>query len=643
VALFALWGCAAAEVVPDAAPTTAPTSAPASAPDSAPAAYPEVELEPAPCDTFWGPIDEASDLDPARITRHIAFLADDKQQGRGVGTDGLTVASEYVAKELAAAGLSPAGDGGTWFQTFEVVVGTALTSPAAQQLAVGKTALALDAGWRPFAFSDTATLDAEVVFAGYGISAPAEGYDDYAGLDVKDKIVLVMRHEPQRNDPHAPFNGDKPSRYSDLRYKAHVAQKNGARALLVINDPASYAKPSEADPDGLYKFEGSAQAGIVAAHMTWSAGGPFVRDQLGLDLEAAQRSIDGPLKPGSKALGRSMKLAVDIKRTTEKVRNVVGVLTPAGASDKEVVIVGAHYDHLGFGGEGSLRPESHEVHNGADDNASGTAVVLELARVMAAAKDKLKRPVYFVAFTAEEIGIRGSQYFVEHPPVPTDHFAAMLNFDMVGRLREDTLHVSGVGTATEFATLTDKAARGTGLKIVPGRDGYGPSDHSPFYAHNVPVLFFFTGPHDQYHTPDDDLALINAEGARRVAAYAWRVLGYLDTSSAKVSYTQADTAVAGDFGGTGNSGYGPYLGTVPSFGETGGHGVKLQGVRAGSPAEQAGIRPGDLIVEFGGTAIKDLYDLTYALRDHKVGDVVEVVVDREGTRVRMTATLGKRK
>ncbi len=644
--VWALAGCAGGGAVKEAAPVAShgPSEAPHAGPASQAAGYPEVTLDVATRQAAWGQAAPAER--EARLRQDASWLADDAREGRGVGSAGLEASARYIADAFAAAGLEPAGEGGSWFQPFQVLVGTALGPAGSQQLEAEGASLAVGEAWRPFAFSESGSVSAPVVFAGYGISAPELGYDDYAGVDVKGKVVVVLRHEPQRRDPHSLFNGDQPSRYSDLRYKAHAARNHGASALIVINDPQSYGAPKDDDPDALYRFQGGAGAGLLAAHVTWAGGGAWAKERLGLDLAALQAQIDAELKPRSQEVGRSLTLRAAVERREAEVRNVVGVLRPPGdGALEEAVVIGAHYDHLGMGGEDSLRPDVRAVHNGADDNASGTAALLELARGLGAARGGLRRPVYFVAFTAEEIGVRGSQWFVEHPPVPTQRFAAMVNMDMVGRLREGTLHVSGVGTAEEFGTLSREAAEGLGLRVVQGRDGYGPSDHAPFYAQQVPVLFLFTGPHEQYHTPEDDAALLNTAGLVTVVGYAERLLRYLAAAPSRPTYTQADARVvvcAGDSGGRGQSGYGPGLGTVPSFGDTGGGGVKLQGVRAGSPAEAAGLQGGDIIIEFDSKTIKDLYDLTYALRERKPGDVVKIVVMRGEARVEAQATLAKR-
>lgn len=578
----------------------------------------------------------------------IRYLADDAREGRGLGTKGLEISAEYIARRFEAAGLSPAGDDGTYFQNFKVTTGATLGQARAQKLAVGRQAARFDKAWRPFGFSAGGEITAEVVFVGYGISAPELGYDDYEGLDVKGKIVLALRHEPGRRDKSSVFNGDQPSRYSELRYKAYIARQRGAAGLIIVNDPASYAKATRQDPDALYAFRGeSGEAGLLAVHMTYKGGVKMAR-ALGLDLKALQKGIDEGGKPASQATGKEANLVIDIERESATVRNVVAVLQPEGDVEAAVrrrgaLVVGAHYDHLGMGGSSSRRHGAEEVHNGADDNASGTSMIMELAQALAPHKAKLQRPVYFVAFTAEEIGLRGSEHFVNNPPVATEKMAAMINFDMIGRLKEDKLVVGGLSTAAEFPALVAAASEDVGLRVNPRQDGFGPSDHASFYGRRVPVLYFFTGVHDEYHTPEDDIDDINLEGMEQIGALAWRIVSYLALEPQRPLYTQADVRAKGDRGGSGSRSYGKaYLGTVPAFDDTGGKGVRLQGVRPGSPAAKAGLQPGDVLMGINDVGIKDLQEFTYALRALKPGDKVTLIVERQGERMELKATIGAR-
>ena len=320
-------------------------------------------------------------------------------------------------------------------------------------------------------------------------------------------------------------------------------------------------------------------------------------------------------------------------------QNVVAVLRgsdPARAG--EYIVIGAHFDHLGRSGASALDPDSTEaIRNGADDNASGTAAVMELARLLS--RHAPRRSVVFVTFSGEELGLLGSQRFVERSPVPIDRVVAMLNFDMVGRLRNDRVIVYGVETATEMRALVDSAAAGTGLQVRGVGDGFGPSDHSSFYARGIPVLHLFTDLHEDYHRATDDADKVSAAGVGRVVGLAERVVRAIADRDARLTPVRvsrpAPVATAGRARDV-------YLGSIPDMSAPETPGVRLTGVRADSPADRAGLKAGDIIVEFDGKTVKDLYGYTDALQARKPGDTVQIVVLRDGERVALSATLGRR-
>ncbi|GIW51948.1 MAG: aminopeptidase [Gemmatimonadales bacterium] len=322
--------------------------------------------------------------------------------------------------------------------------------------------------------------------------------------------------------------------------------------------------------------------------------------------------------------------------TARRGKNVIGILPGQGALAGQAVVVGAHYDHLGRGGFGSLEPESTGVvHNGADDNASGTAALLEVARKLAAPPRGSRRTVVFIAFSGEELGLLGSAHYVRHPVVPIESTYAMINFDMVGRLTNRRVTVFGTETAKEFSEILDSAAHLTGLEVVGSGDGFGRSDQSSFFAVNIPVLHFFTGVHQDYHRTTDDVEKINVEGISRIAEMGAMVVGALAARQEPLTF------VPGKPPPVSGGGYGAYLGTVPDMTESPG-GVRLSGVRSGSPAEQAGLRPGDILVGLGDYRIANLYDMTNALRAYQPGDTVSLKVLRDGKPVELKAVLGRR-
>lgn len=358
-----------------------------------------------------------------------------------------------------------------------------------------------------------------------------------------------------------------------------------------------------------------------------------------LDSSYAQHFVAHPLAPHNE------------KPRALATQNVVGLLPGTDPALRgEFVVIGAHFDHLGRSSEGALDPDSKNViRHGADDNASGTAAVLELARLCSAAPTK--RSLLFVTFSGEEMGLLGSEYFVTNSPIPLDSAVAMVNFDMIGRLRDDKLIVYGVATANELPALLDSAnqsatARATSsrvpwrdpLRITALGDGYGPSDHSSFYARSVPVLHFFTDLHEDYHRAGDVVGKINANGEAHVVDVAEQVIRAVANRPSRLTFVRraAPAPVASS-----RQGSDVYLGSIPDM-SNGNGGLRLTGVRTGSPAEQAGLAAGDVIVEFGGRAVKDLYDFSDALYSHKPGDAVAVVVLRKGDRKQFTVHLGKR-
>jgi hypothetical protein len=573
--------------------------------------------------------------DSATLLRFVRELADPRFEGRGVGTAGIELAADLIEREMRALGLAPAGEDGTWSQSFEVTIGAEVGRPTS--FALGGTLHEAGDAFQPLGYSSNGTLTAPVVFAGYGISAPGYDYDDYAGLEVRDKIVLVLSNEPGELDSTSRFDGTVNTPFAELRTKAINAREHGALGLLVVNGPRWHAGEPVRRPraDG----QGYMSSGLLAGWLADSLGEALMR-RAGTSLLAAQQTIDSLTRPRSLALPDSVTVTVTLARTRARIRNVVGLLP--GRDTTRVLVVGAHYDHLGLGGERSLRPDERVAHPGADDNASGTAALLGVARLLEARVKQGWRPEHdlvFAAFTGEEMGVVGSSHFVDRPPRPLASVETMLNLDMVGRLKDGRLMVMGTGTAAEFPALLENANRAAGFDLKISGDGYGPSDHSSFYKRQVPVLMLFTGAHTDYHRPTDTWDRIDEQGLWRVTRFVAALVESLDARP-RPHYLKAKAdSTSGRIGGGG--GYGAYLGTIPDFSQTEG-GVLLSGVRQGSPAEQAGLSPGDVIVKFDDVRIDNLYDYAYALRSRKPGQPVRLAVQRQGSRIEVTVTLGKR-
>ncbi|TPW18037.1 MAG: peptidase M28 [bacterium] len=539
---------------------------------------------------------------------HVRTLASDEFGGRGTGDPGGELAARYIARSFEQAGLVPAGDNGGWYQEFQAKVATSLGPDNRVTTPVGATTrdFLITRDFIPLACSATGQCSGPVVFAGYGVSAPDLGYDDYAGLDVTGKIVLCLRYEPARDDTGSAFEGRKDTWHAGLRSKARNAETHGAIGLILVNGPLS-----DGGTDELLLWEkgGTSQAvGIPAMMMTrkavesfWGAGLP----ENPPSLVDAQSRIDGEGRPWNfDVTSGPITLRGDVRTESRTTRNVVGWLPPNAAStlpagggnasqpssppSEPHLVIGAHYDHLGQGGQHSLSPDTLAIHNGADDNASGTAGLMELAEAIASDPAPRSSGIVFVAFAAEELGLLGATWYADHPLRSIDSMVAMLNMDMVGRLRNDKLEVGGVGTSPSLRPVVEEAYRGTAIKVTFGEGGSGPSDHKVFNDRKRPVLFFFTGVHEDYHRPSDDWEKINAPGMERVADGVRRVTMTLAAESSPLAYVAVAADTAQHMGAT--SGSGASLGTIPDYTESEIPGLKLSGVRAGGPGVR---RPGD--------------------------------------------------
>lgn len=565
--------------------------------------------------------------------RYVEFLAADEREGRGLGTKGIEQAAEMIETRLQDAELKPAF-GKSYRQSFRVKTGV--------EKEPGNVLDGVDGdSWTPLGFSSSGSFAGELAFVGYGIDSEPIGFRELEGVDLKGKVALILRYEPQERDDASPFDGKRPSRWSAIRYKVLQARERGAVAVIFATGPL---QDEGKDKLPALRNDGpESPAGLPVLQVKTSVAAKWLA-AAGIDLKGWQESVDRDLRPRSNgSTGVKLTGTVALRNTWVDSENVAGMLTGRGKLAKEYVVIGAHYDHLGMGGDRSVRPNETGVHNGADDNASGTAAVLVAAERMKEmlAGSKNHRTLIFALFSAEEVGLAGSGHFVENSPVPTESMVAMINLDMVGNLTNDELAALGADSAPEWKPALEAAAKSLSLKPSAGGDGYGPSDQTSFYAVGVPVIHFFTGTHDRYHSPADDTAAVNFEGGARIAELTARLgasiaNGELTPKYAKVS---AAPAMQGD-----SRGYGAYLGTVPdskAMGAASG-GVLLSDVRKGGPADLAGIRGGDTIVKIAGTTITNLYDMTYALQDSKPGDTVEVVVIRDGSEVTLRATLAER-
>jgi hypothetical protein len=609
-----------------------------------------------------------------RLREAVTWLAAPEREGRGPGTAGIEAAAVWVAGQFADLGLAPVAAEGSEnrpaepqpaepFQPFAMTLEAKLGAEADNVAeivgppdATGSRRLirlALGADFTPLAAGGTGAFDLPLAFAGYGITAPAEKYDDYAplagaaaaagagdGAGGKGQAVIVLRQEPQKDDPHSVFDGNQASQHAALSRKVANASEHEVGGLVFVNDAA--------DDDALMAFtragEGSARRTLPILHVRRGIVDEVIRSALGRDLAAIQKGIDETLEPASSPLeGWRIRGRTAIERTETQGRNVLGLLPGRGRpaegdapaiDPRETIILGAHYDHLGFGGANSAAPGETTVHHGADDNASGTALLVEVARRLKEA-GPLPRSVLLIAFSGEERGLLGSAHYAGNPAVPLSDTVAMVNLDMVGRLVDDKVIVHGTGTGTGFDALVDRLVEAHGLTAAKEPGGFGPSDHSSFYAKKIPVLHLFTGSHADYHRPTDTADKINYEGMEKLAGLVTEIVRDIATTPERPAYVEVASTMFARGGGDR-----PYFGSIPDFGKPGG-GYAISGVAKDSPSAKGGLQAGDLIVRLGDSAITGLEDFDSALRKHKGGETVPVVVRRADAEVTLQVELGQ--
>jgi Peptidase family M28/PDZ domain/PA domain len=635
-----------------------------------------------------------------RIDQDLRFLASDELEGRGVGTEGLNSAAKLIADRFKEFGLRTDLINGQPFQTFELTTGSVETGTSMIGFSVPNEP---DNQIRSFeankefvvgSFGGAGKFQGEVVFAGYGIDAPDVGYSDFAALELKGRVAIIMRRTPKQGSKDGPFSGPHTSgRHADLRSKITLATSNGAAAILFVNDEYSGAeaarkladqikevneqiakavdesplvtppatttisaefaeqlngliqkrrdllkKQSEFDPDPLMSFGygGNGEVNTVPCfHIKRQVANELLKRANQPTLSELEAQIDSDSKPRSRLLeGIQLTGEALLERVKTKVSNVIGVIDGAGPHAEETIVIGAHYDHIGRGGAESLSPGSKEIHNGADDNASGTVSLLELARYFGSANTEPARRLVFIAFTGEELGLLGSARYVKDPVFPLDRTLAMFNMDMVGRLADNKLIVFGTGTSSRWEAQLKQTAEPFGFALTFNPEGFGPSDHSSFYAQKIPVLHFFTGTHPDYHRPSDDWEKINQSGIVSITQYIAKQIELTLANPTKPDYIEIkETAKVM------RSGSRPYVGTLPDFGGDQ-PGYSISGAAAGSPADKAGLKAGDRIIQVGALKVSNLDDFDLALRKFKGGDTAQFTLMRGQEEIRVNVVLG---
>ncbi len=625
-----------------------------------------------------------------RLRAHVDYLSSDKLEGRRTGEKGATSGAGYVAGLFASFGLkggvvratngAKPRQSASFLQSFPFVQGVEITSETKLVINSPKAELTvnLNSNWMPFGSSINADLGkTPIVFAGYGIVSSEAKYDDYTGLDAKGKIVLVFDGTPENENPRSAF-----ARF-DVRAKANIAKEKGAVAVIFI----SREEKLENDRNAQLKYDQTlGETALPCAFVARSIGALLLGENTEKGLKDAEDWIKLRKDAGegiqlnlSNRPNNFASLKINLVKRSTEAYNVIGVLQGTDLKD-EAIVIGAHYDHLGHGGQGSLAANSTEIHHGADDNASGVAGLIELARNFSQSKQKPRRTIIFMAFGGEEEGLLGSKFYVNNPTFPLDKTVAMFNMDMIGRLRENKLTVGGIGTASEWKGLVESENQQIGtldnlkssanipdvksgmetpegkpvafsLKTSDGKsvasasaittnfilqlseDGFGPSDHSSFYGKQIPVLFFFTGTHEDYHKPTDTVDKINFEGLKQVESFVAELVKAVDTETKRPTHTVAKSSGTGE----GRRGFNIFLGTIPNYAGSS-DGLLLDGVRENSPAARATLKAGDKIVKLAGVDVKNISDYTFALGEMKADVEYEIEIIRQGERLKLKIT-----
>lgn len=555
------------------------------------------------------------------LTRHVRYLSSDRLAGRQAGTQGDSLAASYIRKQLRIAGLIPLAEDG--FQNFQV---TSKAEPGENNyFIIDNKTYTPELDFKPMSFSENQSLESEVVFAGYGFSINNDSVsrDEYSSLDVKGKWVLILRGdpEPEKSDSYfIPFSKD--------RDKAMVARDKGAGGVIMVSG-SSFDPSDSFDPLSL----NDNSAGIPALMIKRKVADKIL-EKSGTCIDSIEKKLIRTGKPLSFNTGITVKASAEILKKEATSRNVVMLLP--GEDEKlknEYIIIGAHYDHLGMGGQGSSSraADTTGVHHGADDNASGVSLMIELAEKFAKNKDTHKRSLLFIAFSAEEMGLIGSKYFAENPLIDLSKVNAMINLDMVGRLMDDSiLQIGGVGTAERFKDFVLENTDTTGIKITFTEEGYGPSDHSSFYGKNIPVLFFSTGAHQDYHTPADTYDKLDYKGMVSISDRVFKLASALANSAQRLSFRES-----GPIQGTGRTVRmrGVTLGIMPDFAGNVKNGLRADFVTPGKPAALGGMKKGDIITSINGMSVNNIQDYMFRMSQLKHGQTISVEVLRDNKKI----------
>jgi Zn-dependent M28 family amino/carboxypeptidase len=558
---------------------------------------------------------ENPDITTDELFQHISYLASDSLKGRLPGTEEDQLAALYIADEFSKAGLQLMADGG--LQAFEVI--TDLETGATNYLRIGEMDAGLSEDFAPFPFTANKESSAAVVFAGYGFEIDKQEvqWNDYAGLDVTDKWVMVLRGNAEIDSMVSAFHA-----YSNDRDKAMMAGDKGAAGILFVSGPNF---DHEDKLISLERREG--KVSIPAIHISRKTA-DLILSTAGTSTEDMENKLNTSREPSSFGIDMTVSAGADVQPTTTTTYNVIAYLKGSNpeTADKHIVI-GAHYDHLGLGGMGSSsrKPDTTAAHNGADDNASGVAVLLEIAEALSLGSGTASNSYLFIAFGAEEMGLLGSKHYVNNPVLPLEEIRVMINLDMVGRLRNQQLLVGGVGTARESEEIVTRLIQHDSLVLSTNMEGFGASDHSSFYGEDIPVLFLTTGAHTDYHTPEDDIEHINLEGMVSIADYTSSVAQHIDQMNTALTYQEAGPKVRFQ----GRRGMRITLGITPDYTDNDDIiGMRVDFVTPGKQAHIGGMKKGDFIMAIEGQPVNGIYDYMYRLKSVNKGQIIVVTVKR---------------
>ena len=562
-----------------------------------------------------------SEITKNEIMGHIRYLSHENRDGRYPGTRGSKDVIAYLVKRLKSYSVQP-GAGQSFIQPFNITTGIELGEN--NTVRVNDNVLTVGDDYIPLSFSGNGSTSALAVFAGYGFNIEEDDlkWNDYEELDVKGKWVIVLRHSPERNNQHSVY-----APHSALHKKMLVARDRGATGILFV---------SQLEDQELYPLKyipGYKNAGIPAIHLSNDRAEEIFKT-VGWSRQMIQETMNRSLESITFELPNTIiESVVNLNFIEARAANVIGAIRSGNRKYRdEYIVVGAHFDHIGMGGDGSgsRKPNENAVHPGADDNASGIAGLLELAQKLTAYKSRLKRSILLIGFDAEEKGLQGARHFTEHPTVDLANIITMINMDMIGRMKDSSATVGGVGTSPVFKPLLDSLSRNRGVNLNMTLPGFGPSDHAAFYSRDVPVLFFFSGFHNEYHTPDDTWKLINLQGEKDILELIYDIVFHLARTPDRPVYTEAgpkqgqmnrDTRFKVTFG------------IMPAYGSMK-DGLEVDGIsNPDGPAAKAGIKKGDVIKSINGKAIKDIYEYMDRLGELEKGMTIPVLVDRDGTEV----------